>query len=275
METFDHVWLTLREPVDHRSRPQELVSLLRSAWGLNGWSRVVDLGSGTGSNARYLATHLPSVQEWTLVERDPAHADRLERWAPPGGGHRRVRRDDLADGLMAVLDAADLVTASALLDLVSESWLARLVDACVAARRGALFALSYSGEIRWLEPATGRLAMGRDDRLVQEAVNRDQRRDKGFGPALGPQAGMTAERLFVAAGYRTWLRPSPWRLGSMEAPLVDRLIDGWAAVAAHHHPEAEERWARWADDRRSAVSEGRCLLEVGHVDLLALPGESS
>ena len=56
---------------------------------------------------------------------------------------------DLGDEGLAAIPYADLVTASALLDLVSEDWLRRVVDACADSGRAALFAMSYDGEIRW------------------------------------------------------------------------------------------------------------------------------
>jgi spermidine synthase len=39
--------------------------------------RVLDLGTGTGSNLRYLLEHLPRLQQWTVVDaRAPAGANR-------------------------------------------------------------------------------------------------------------------------------------------------------------------------------------------------------
>ena len=81
------------------------------------------------------------------------------------------------------------MTASALLDLVSESWLGALVRRCADAACGAYIALTYDGEVQWMaESAAGwRVDHDPDDGLVREAVNRHQRGDKGFGP--GPGAG--------------------------------------------------------------------------------------
>ena len=60
METFDADWLALREPIDHRSRAESLLAPLCETWRARGWSRVLDLGSGAGSNLRYLASRLPA-----------------------------------------------------------------------------------------------------------------------------------------------------------------------------------------------------------------------
>ena len=275
METFEADWLALREPADRRARAAVLPERLSAAWRRHGWSRVVDLGSGTGANLRYLAPRLPPGQRWTLVDHDPRHVDRLRRLEAPPEVETvsAVPRDLAADGL-AVVEGANLVTASALLDLVSESWLAGLVRRCVDTACGAYFALTYDGEVQWMtESAAGwQVDSDPDDGLVWTAVNRHQRGDKGFGPALGPGAAPLAARLFREAGYRTWLAGSGWQLDAADRGLTDRLVEGWAGAAAALRPEMAARVGAWAARRRAAVSRGSFRVAVGHRDLLALPG---
>ena len=276
--TFDPAWLALREPVDHRSRAAAALSLLVPAWRAGGWSRIVDLGSGTGSNLRYLAPSLPGMQRWMLVDHD---ADLLDRAAAPDGAEvTRVVGDLAAAGLDAIRESrANLVTASALLDLVSRGWLSGLAAACRESGGAALFALSYDGSIQW-RAAEGdpRPADDPDDALVRRAVNTHQRRDKGLGPALGPMAGLMAETTLRAAGYRVWLLPSPWRLGPDDAELARALVGGWETAAIEQLREAAKddrekalRVRAWAARRRATIAGGRFGLTVGHVDLLALP----
>lgn len=266
-ERFDAAWLALREPVDHRSRAESLLHPLREAWEAHGWSRILDLGSGTGSNLRYLADRLPAPQDWTLLDRD---AELLARADPPDGVRRLRRvRADLTETAPGEARRADLVTASALLDLVPEGWLGRLVEACRSSAAGALFALTYTGEFGW---STEGEDEDRDpgDALVRNAVNGHQRRDKGMGPALGPDAGPVAEELFRSAGYRTRLEPSPWRLGPDDAELARALVDGWEEAARAERPGSSDRIREWARRRRDDIN-GSFSLAVEHVDLLALP----
>ena len=268
METFDADWLAMREPVDHRSRAEGLIPPLVQAWQTRGWSRVLDLGSGTGSNLRYLAPRLPSGQTWVLVDHDPAHVRTLRGMARP----ERVQSLTVSSKNLAAQDLeeaadTDLVTASALLDLTSAGWLERVVTACVASDCGVLCALSYDGRIEW---ASG--DEHPDDRFVRDAVNVHQTGDKGFGPALGPAGGQLAERRFRAAGYQTLFQESAWRLeASQHRALVGRLIDGWEQAASAVRPAEVARIRGWADGRRAGVATGRSSLMVGHHDLLALP----
>jgi SAM-dependent methyltransferase len=276
METFDAEWLALREPIDHRSRAEPLLAPLVAAWHTRGWSRVLDLGSGSGSNLRYLARRLPSAQQWVLVDHDLEHLRTAGRGDLPATVQDlSLVRGDLAEEGLSAIGRVDLVTASALLDLVSEHWVSRLVAACVESGRGAHFALSYDGTVRW---SVGEECAGTgdpDDALVLEAVNVHQTLDKGLGPALGPAAGQVTERWFRTAGYQTWLLPSPWRLGAADASVVHRLINGWETAAAGVRPGAADRIHAWADRRREIVAGVPFTLTVGHGDLLALPPERS
>jgi len=67
-------WLALREPADHAARSRDLAARIR---GLvpDGPLVIHDLGSGTGSMARWLAPQLPGPQTWVLHDRDAALLD--------------------------------------------------------------------------------------------------------------------------------------------------------------------------------------------------------
>jgi SAM-dependent methyltransferase len=264
-ESFTPDWLALREPADHRSRAADLVVPLAEWLGSRSSRRVLDLGSGTGSNLRYLAPRLPGEQEWTLVDRDPVVLDRATGPSVAVPGVARVKHvpGELDGEGLGLVSEADLVTASALLDLVTHEWLERFVATCRAAGNAALLALTWDGTMTWDDPGPG-------DALVAQAVRSHQLRDKGMGPALGPAAGLAAARAFRAAGYDTRLGPSPWRLDTADASLARGLIDGWGAAASEQHPEAAPLIRGWVE-RRLATTASKFGLEVGHVDLLALP----
>jgi hypothetical protein len=224
---------------------------------------VVDLGAGTGSNARYLSPFLRTAQDWLLVDHDPSLlalarerlSDRVE-----------TRVADLSDiaGHAALIANRSLVTASALLDLVSEAWLRSLLTACAAARTPVLFALSYDGRIV-CEPEEP------DDRWVCELVNRHQRTDKGFGPALGPDAARFAAGLLRQLGYEVVSERSDWTPGPGAADFQRELIDGWAAAAAEIAPDDSRRIEGWQARRLAAVVSGQSRLVVGHEDVAGLP----
>jgi hypothetical protein len=274
MGAFSAEWLRLREPVDHAARSAALTrDVLRTL--SRGPVSILDLACGTGSNYRYLRgrisyfdipdeecrnTGSDPCSDWLLVDHDPL----LLALVTPAPNVRTIERDlrKLDDDLFA---GRALVTASALLDLVSERWLRELVSQCRAQDAAALFALTYDGRLAF-EPAEP------DDALVRDLVNGHQRTDKGFGLALGPSAVATAADLFTSSGYDVRIAASDWILRRASAPdaLQEQLIDGWAEAAAQMAPDRAAAVEAWRQKRRGHVTSGRSVLTVGHHDLAAL-----
>lgn len=275
MSSFDPGWLELREPVDHAARNAAVAERVRGCFAGRASLAIVDLGCGTGSNLRALAPSLPPRQHWHLIDGDPMLLEqarrRLARWADraydAGNGIRLDKSDrqilvsfeavDLTKRDLHFADIApDLVTAAALFDLVSEAWLERLVSVS-AERKVPLYAvLNYDGIARW-QPETPL------DRRVVEAFNRHQRRDKGFGPALGPASSEAFSTLLFRHGYRRWVGDSPWHLGSDDRALAMALIAGIAAAASEIEPDMADAFAGWAE--RCAGAD----VTIGHRDVFA------
>jgi SAM-dependent methyltransferase len=256
MAGFTAEWLTLREPEDVRVRSGALVSMIAERLPGNP-PRVLDLGAGTGANFRFLNRRLPGA-DWLLVDNDRE----LLAKAAASEGAVETRVLDLATAL-AVPDLfadRDLVTASALLDLVSEEWLLRLARSCRDARAAVLFALTYNGEMQ-CEPVE------REDEDVRELVNIHQQTDKGFGPALGPGAADAAARVFDEMGYQVWRAISDWELGPDAAPLQAQLIEGWAQAAEAIAPERATALRDWKARRLAHVETGLSRVIVGHEDM--------
>jgi hypothetical protein len=129
-----------------------------------------------------------------------------------------------------------------------------------------LLALSVDGTVRWHGPEDP------DDTWIRDAFEEHQLRDKGLGAALGPRAAPLARDALERAGFATWMRPSPWVLsGPDDATLARHWLEGWAAAAAEIRPDRREVIRAWADRRAGEMAGGDYRVEVGHLDLLALP----
>ena len=267
MSGFSAEWLHLREPVDHKARDRELAALLAKYLAGRSGLTIVDLGCGTGSNLRALAPALPLPQRWQLVDHDPALLDaacgEIERWkaeTPLSRLSVAFETADLSAGVPeALLHDCDLVTAAALFDLVSESWLDRFI-AAIAERRLAFFTvLIYDGVMRWKPPHPG-------DDAIEAAFNAHQRSDKGFGPAAGPEAGSYLADRLLKAGYEVVTATSPWRLHANDRPLMLALAESIAEAARETGHVAAAEIACWLAARQHAEA-----CEIGHLDILALP----
>lgn len=278
-------WLALREPVDAAARSESLTRAVASATGAHHTVRVLDLATGTGANIRYLMDRLPSRRQyWLALDRSSTLLARLpirmSQWGTARGyevekdvpgcvvrGAGLECRVETRQQDVGTFDAAEIfagrqvVTASALLDLVSEDWLRSVAAHCRAAGAAALFTITYNGRSSCspLEP---------EDDLILDLFNRHQRTDKGCGgPAAGPDATGCVVRSFTEAGYLVHVEPSDWTLGRGAAELQRLLIDGWAEAATEIEPDAASTIADWHIRRLRHVDTGRSRLVVGHDDV--------
>jgi hypothetical protein len=266
MESFSADWLALREPADHASRAHALTAQVAGHLRTRVGVRAIDLAAGSGSNVRYLLPRLPEVTHWTLVDHDPALLARASRLLTPvadaAGRAFEVRQGDLRDLAALPLESCALVTGSALLDLVSETWMRAFARRCREARVEVLCALSYDGRIV-CEPPDG------DDRLVRDLVNRHQQTDKGFGVALGPDAARVAADCFRDEGFEVQTTESDWVLDDSHAELQRQLLEGWAGAARAMSPQDAPAVDAWLTRRLAHLAAGASRVRVGHVDLVA------
>jgi hypothetical protein len=255
----------LREAADAAARAPELVDRLRCrASSGRRWS-IHDLACGSGSMGRWLAPLLPGPQHWVLHDRD---ADLLELAAVdvPDGADVAVetRLSDVTQLHADDLAGATLVTASALLDLLTEDELTRLIQACAGAGCPVLLALTVSGRVRLLpaDPLDARVAA---------AFNAHQRRLTPRGRLLGPDAVQAAVEGFARLGAEVAVAPSPWRLAAAERELAVEWLTGWVDAACEQEPELAAAADHYRRRRLREATDGVLAVTVGHADLLVSP----
>lgn len=295
MSGFSADWLAQRELFDRAARAsstsafdwQALAARLRGGRTADdAVITVLDLGCGTGASLREIAPRLGGVQHWRLVDHDPAllaavpaavtawaHA-RGWRVRAHGGGMRidgdALQLDiacvqaDLATDFDAVpFDGAQLVTCTALLDLVSAPWLEALAARCAGVGAAVCWALSVDGRLAWTDAEA-------DDALVHDAFRAHQRRDKGFGAALGDAAVQMATPSLATVGYHLQGAESDWFVdgtrSAADRAMLRALIDGMAHAAREQCPSHAARIDAWR--ARRLVTLGATRLRVGHIDLL-------
>ncbi len=279
MSVFSEEWLRLREPADAAARNRGLAEKLAASIAGRGTINFIDLGCGTGANLRYTALAIPPgvPQHWRLLDYDPnlliAAGENLRQWADrfteAGNGIRLEKegreidvtfcRADLFSDIEAVLSPGEITTASAFFDLVSSDWIIRFAKAAANVQAVVYASLTYNGLETWspLHPA---------DAAMLAAFHVDQRRDKGFGAASGPDAALTLQNALAAEGYSVDTGESPWKLGEDTRQLLQELAEGSAAAVAELKLFDEEPISGWTKSRRDATS---CV--IGHTDLLAFP----
>jgi hypothetical protein len=275
-------WLALREPADAAARDPELAALAAERLGAQPGSAgrplvIRDLGCGTGSLGRWLAPQLPGPQHWLLHDRDTTLLARAETGLPALAADGTAVTTEVQPGDLTALDAGQLadtslVTASALLDLLTAEEVDALADACTAAGCPALLTLSVTGSVGFY-PADSL------DVVYGAAFNAHQRRVVGSASGsrrlLGPDAGAAAESAFAERGVPTEVSPTPWRLGPEDGDLLEEWLRGWIAAACEQQPGLAAHAADYLRRRLHACAAGDLRVVVGHVDVLALPGDKS
>jgi len=172
---------------------------------------------------------------------------------------------DLSSNFAAALDGAkDLITISALLDLVSEDWLDRFTRHVASRALPVYAALTYDGRID-ISPSDPL------DETITSAVNAHQRTDKGFGPALGPSAAAAAIARFESLGYSVVHGNSDWVIGIADQAIQLELLAGWATASSEIEALPRRDIDNWLARRNDAVSARASTMRVGHVDFFATP----
>ncbi|MFF3327991.1 trans-aconitate methyltransferase [Streptomyces sp. NPDC002888] len=263
-------WLQLREPADASARALDLLDPLRIRLAnlpgrAVGGLAIHDLGCGTGSMGRWLASHLDGAQHWVLHDRDPylLHFAAVASPRAAADGSRvtvETRRGDVARLTPDALRGASLVTASALLDVLTREEIDTLAAACVGAGCPALLTLSVAGRVD-LSPGDPL------DAEIAAAFNDHQR----GGGLLGPDAVTAAAEAFAERGATVRLHPSPWRLGPDQSALTAQWLRGWVGAAVEQRPELAPRAEKYLASRLAACAAGELRVTVHHSDLLALP----
>ncbi len=259
-------WLALREPADAAARSADLVEHLTQDPPAGGRWLIHDLASGTGSMGRWLAPLLPGPQHWVLHDRD---ADLLEiaaanRPGPAADGEAvtvEVRRSDITRLHPRDLAGATLVTASALLDMLTGDELARLTAMWSGVGCPILVTMSVAGRVE-LTPAEPL------DRTMAAAFNAHQRRTTTRGRLLGPDAVPATVLGFRRLGADVMVRPSPWRLGPSESELAGEWFTGWVRAACEQRSELAADAHDYSRRRLAQASAGRLGVTVDHADLL-------
>ena len=260
-------WLGLREGADDAARSESLAAEAARLMG-PGPHVIHDLGSGTGAMMRWLAPRLPGPQHWVLHDGD--HEILVQR---PTGEARDAAGvpvtvttsvEPLAELAEHALGGASLITASALLDVITLEEAAAIVVACQHAGAPALLSLSVTGDVA-LDPPEPL------DETLRAAFNDHQRRTAHGRRLLGPDAVAVIGALFDTIGWRVRTEQTPWRLGAESEALLGAWLTGWVGAASELLPELRVEAADYLARRRAQLAEGLLRVEVQHEDVIAWP----
>ncbi len=263
--SFSTTWLELREPADMRARNLEVLHSVSQYFNNHKTLSIIDLACGAGSTLMSLNSAFATKPNWILVDYDKDLLERANERAISTNIKITTLQADLNVELHKVLETkADLVTCSAFLDLVSETWLDSLILELKQKKLPFYAALTYDGRTL-CQP------QHEADLEVLTAVNQHQLKDKGFGKAMGPKAAELTITKFRQAGFKVSSGQSDWQLPPDEGMLQAMLIDGWAHAADEMQQSSVEAIDDWRDWRMTRAASENSGINIGHIDIFATP----
>ena len=255
---------SLREPYDRRARNAAVLDAVVAALAGRPSVAIVDLACGTGSTFRALRPRIKARQSWRLADNDLSLLARAPQSSPPDLTSRPCR--SISPTISKRRSTARSIWSRRRRCSIScrTSGCERLAVETAARRLPVYAALSYDGRIE-MTPADAA-----DEKII-DAVNQHQRTDKGFGPALGPDAAQKAVERFERVGYSVVQGASDWVFGPKDREIQIEMLTGWAAAAREMGDVPLPDIVGWLTRRRDLVAAGRSSIRVGHVDFFARP----
>jgi hypothetical protein len=262
----DPDWLAARVAADNDARAATLSTLLPQLINYlidtdapDPTVHIIDLGAGTGANQRWLAPRLPIPQRWLHLDHNPI----ISRAEPlPAETVIIDAGVEALDQLLASSHARrQLVTCSALLDVLTTEQIKAVCQTVIDNRVPAFFSLTVTGELT-MSPTDPH------DRLLLSAFNDHQRR----AGRVGPDASALTVDLLCAAEFALTTQQTPWRLTTDRGPaFLDQVLEERLAAAVVQEPALAATAASWLELRRTQLAAGLLRVELDHCDVLGLP----
>ena len=216
---------------------------------------------------RWLAPLLPGPQHWVAARPGPrpAAVAAADLPGPAADGARstvETRRSDITRLDPDDLAGATLITASALLDLLTGDELARLVDVCAGAGCPALLTLSVVGRVELAPARPARRAEWRPPSTPTSAARR-----RG-GRLLGPDAVAAAVDGVPPAGGRGARPAQPLAARRRPGRPGGGVARGWVGAACEQEAELAAEADAYARPAAGEARAGQLAVTVDHADLL-------
>ena len=205
MHEFQNKWLNLRESIDRNSRNQKILYLINNFYKNNSHIKIIDLGSGTGSNYRFLKSRLSNNQYWSFVDISYQSTSFFKNNIKYSSKIKKTNFKivDAINNLNKIkFNEYNLVTGSAFLDILPKKWFKKF-HRLNADTEIVYFALNYDGNFKFFPKH-------KDDKKIVNIFNKDQKSDKGIGElAVGPNCTSIIKKVFKTT-HKTFVLDSTW-----------------------------------------------------------------
>ena len=272
MEKFSSEWLALREQEDLLARNSTILECVIEH--LKGEKRlnILDIGCGTGATMRALLPKFEQPQHWTLLDVDQELLARAQCLNEPlvsdPNYTLETKNVNLTAGFEFLNSEYSLVTATALLDLVSEAWIKEFAKALKHNNLSFYCSITPNNRIE-TDPKDNL------DEKVISTFNTHRYSDKGFGMSLGGNAADFTIAQLQSLGYN--VRSSSERWGnrhqnkSFRKIFNTKLVEGISQAVNNTKLLDVSELKQWTDSRLSAIQNEGCEIWFEVIDFLAIP----
>ena len=282
---FSKAWLTEREFFDNQSRSNLLIKeVKKDSRSIN---KIIDLGCGTGAFLRWCISQNLSFSEAMLIDFDRRLINSIGMlfrrfFKNKNYTIKKVNaREYLVTNLSSLgkskilflkkniinsldkIDRYDLVSLSALSDLLSKNIIRRLLSKNNR-NKYIYFSLCFNGKIRW-SPAN------EFDNYVINKFNKHQIQDKGFGIALGENNIRYIESIANKNSYIYTKKDSSWKIDSFNIKgksFQEKYLKIILTALKNDDITDKDILKLWFSKRMQSIKHIKSKLIVGHNDIL-------
>ena len=126
MHKFENSWLFQREKIDNLSKNISIIKKINSVLKNYDKIRIIDLGTGTGSNFRYLSKKIKfKNQSWTLMDLSKSSLNEAKKTSVTNNKIQKIilKHNDIIKNIeQHNFDNYEIVTGSAFLDIMPVNW---------------------------------------------------------------------------------------------------------------------------------------------------------
>ena len=262
MHKFNNSWLFQREKIDNLSKSKTLIKRINNVLKELNDIRIIDLGTGTGSNFRYLSKKINYYnQNWTLMD---ISKNSLEEAKNNIRINKKIKKISIInnDIIKNIHDTNfnnfDLVSGSAFLDIMPRQWFKSFHYKNINTKI-IYFSINYDGYFTFFPKH-------KLDKKVLDLFNFDQKSKKVSNlKAVGPDCCKIIHKYFYKT-HKTYLRTSNWnKISNKKFQLM--FLDFCSDVI---HKHGKNDFSEWFEFRKQKIALNKSKLTVHNKDFLAV-----
>ena len=262
MHKFENSWLFQREKVDNLSKNISIIKKINSFFKSYNEIRIIDLGTGTGSNFRYLSKKIKyKNQSWTLMDLSKSSLNEAKKNIVINNKIKKInlKHDDIIKNIhQHTFKDYDLVTGSAFLDIMPLDWFNKFYKLNTNTKL-VYFSINYDGYFKFFPKHNL-------DKDVLKLFNNDQKSKKNNkNKAVGPDCSDIINNCFSKT-HKCYLFKSNWtdvknkKFQLMFLDFCEKIIK----------KNRKTNLLDWIEFRKDNIINNKSKLTVNNKDFLAI-----